>query len=167
MKSYGQYDRVRDGSVGPPALATYRAEQRWKLRDKCLRVATYYRVMHLRAHALRAASLARMQRRFAAWAPSFVEHCRLRKRREGHDVHSARERVSRQGLVSASTRMQLMAPDIYRESRRNAPRRVRQRSAGRRRLLPTLVEAEIGSRLYSNMCTIASRFMEWLARDTG
>ena len=34
--------------LGPITLSDYDADRRWKLRDKCLRVATYYRVMHMR-----------------------------------------------------------------------------------------------------------------------
>ena len=37
--------------LGPIMLSDYDADKRWKLRDKCLRVATYYRVMHICVNA--------------------------------------------------------------------------------------------------------------------
>ena len=93
-------------------------------------------------------------------------------RRQAHDSRAAVDRQARGGRISSRTRMHMQAPDVYRETRRNAPRRLRvslQRASPStaRRRLPTLVEAEVGSSLYDNMCLIASRFQLWLTRDAG
>ena len=45
------------------------------------------------------------------------------------------------------TRMHMTAPDLYREARRNAPRRVAVLGARRRVRLPSMVDTEIGARL--------------------
>ena len=134
-----------------------------------LRVATYYRVMHLHSRAQRTATLRRLRQRFASWALSFLCHMQHSARLTAHNTHTSDLRASRQGYVSASTRMQMRSVDLYRESRRNAPQRLPALRAQRRRRarLPTLIDTEIGNLLYNNMCCVASRFLAWLARDPG
>ena len=153
-------------AYGPLTQQACRAEQRWKLRDKCLRVATYYRVMHLRHTARRREHMQTMQRKFAAWALSFIRHIKHQERLTAHNVMASRERTSRQDLVSASTRMQMRPTDLYRETRRNNARQPLQRPTRRTRLT-TMTTAEIGSLIYTSMCTAASRFRMWLSRDAG
>ena len=144
-------------------------QKRWALRDRCLRVATYYRTMHLHSQALRAANLRRLRQRFALWACSFVHHTRHTARLTAHNYRTADLRTSRHGCVSANTRMHMTAPDLYRESRCRVPRTSQSdHNHPRKRVrLPTLTDTEIGSLLYDNMCCIALRFMSWLTRDPG
>ena len=146
-----------------------RALTRWTYRDRCLRIATYYRVLHLHSRAQRAATLQRLRRRFASWALSFVQYIKHSARLTAHNIHTSDLRASRQGHISARTRMHMHSVDLYRESRRNMPRKLQtQRSSPRRRTrLPTLIDAEVGSLLYNSMCTVASRFLSWLTRDPG
>ena len=162
--------RSDEGLTGPPTFANHRVLQRWKLRDKCLCVATYYRVMHLNRRAQRAADLKRLRARFSRWAFSFIRHTQHATRQDAHDRHAAELRASRQGRVSASTRMRMHNLDLYRESRRNAPRRPHTHGDGprtHRKRLPAQADSEIGSLLYDNMCIVASRFQLWLTRDPG
>ena len=162
--------RSDEGLTGPLTFAHHRVLQRWKLRDKCLRVATYYRVMHLNRRAQRAADLKRLRARFSRWAFSFIRHTQHATRQDAHDRHAAELRASRQGRVSASTRMRMHNLDLYRESRRNAPRRPHTHGDGprtHRKRLPAQADSEIGSLLYDNMCIVASRFQLWLTRDPG
>ena len=83
----------------------YDADRRWKLRDKCLRVATYYRVMHMRERSRRTACMHRLRKLFAGWAASFLVHVRHAAARAVHEERAATTRAGRQGLVSAVTRM--------------------------------------------------------------
>ena len=158
-----------DETPRPPDQQHLCALKRWMLRDKCLRVATYYRVMHLHSRARRAVTLRRLRQRFASWALSFVRHTQHSARQTAHNNHTSDLRTTRQGRVSANTHMHMHSVDLYRESRRNAPRRPRaqrNQSRGRTRL-PTSTDTEIGSLLYDNMCIIASRFLSWLTRNPG
>ena len=98
-------------AVAPPTLEDLRVIRRWHLRDKCLRVATYYRVMRLRARAGRAAQLVALRHRFADWAQSFVAHTHHTSRQNAHDSRAVHERASRSGHVSASTRMRMHTPE--------------------------------------------------------
>ena len=150
-------DAVEGGAeLGPITLSEYGADRRWKLRDKCLRVATYYRVMHMRERSRRTACMHRLRKLFAGWAASFLVHTRHAAARVVHEERTAVARAGRRGLVSAVTRMRMTAPDLYRTERRNAPRRRAPVGARRRVRLPTVVDTEIGARLYGDMCTIGS-----------
>ena len=162
--------------LGPITLSDYDADRRWKLRDKCLRVATFYRVMHMRERSRKAAYMRRLRRLFSGWAASFlaVAHahstwrCRLRM---GRGCRAAADRTERRGRVSASTRMWMTAPDLYREARRNAPRR-RAVVGARRRVgvrLPSVVWILRSwcASLYGDMCTIGSWVQHGLARGDG
>ena len=61
--------------------------------------------------------------------------------------------------------MRMTAPDLYREARRNAPRRRAVVGARRRVRLPSMVNTEIGARLYGDiLCTIGSWVRHGLAR---
>ena len=60
--------------------------------------------------------------------------------------------------------MWMKAPDLYMEARRNAPRRRAVVGARRRVRLPSVVDTEIGARLYGDMCTIGSWVRLGLAR---
>ena len=67
----------------------------------------------------------------------------------------------------------MTAPDLnYREARRNAPRRVAVLGARRRVRLPSMVDTEIGARLYDgDMCTMSTPIAgslgsEWAAAAT-
>ena len=106
------------------------------------------------------------------WAPTFVAHTHATARQETHASRVVADRLARGAQVSSRTRMHMYAPDVYRETRRNAPRRLRPDAQhpwplATRRRLPTLVETEISSLLYDNMRLIASRFQRWLTRDDG
>ena len=58
---YHSYAMGEDEAVlGPITLSDYDADRRWKLRDKCLRVATFYRVMHMRERSRKAACMRRI-----------------------------------------------------------------------------------------------------------
>ena len=136
--------------------------QRWKIRDKCLRVATYYRVMHLEDKTLRVTRLKRLRQRFQKWALTFCGQ---------HREAEAGQRTvneSREGHVSANTRRQRYAPNMYLTTRRNKPRKTNGTDTSRRRVrLATHVDSEIGIRLYGNMCNIAKQHMRWRLHDPG
>ena len=140
-------DHTTEREAGPQTNEEYQTEMRWKLRDKCLRVATFYRVMHLRARALRIATRKRLRLRFTVWSNSFIEYTRHTARQSAHDTTASHARASRQGQVSAQTRMHMTAPDLYRETRRNAPRRphaTNDQPQTRRKRLTSLMDTEIG-----------------------
>ena len=67
----------------------------------------------------------KMRRLFSGWAVSFLAHTQHVVIQAAHEAWAAVGRTGRQGYVtcSASTRMRMTAPDLYREARRNAPRR--------------------------------------------
>ena len=84
-----------------------------------------------------------------------------------HGARAAADQWSRQGRVSAGTRMRMTAPDLYREARRNAPRRRAVVGTRRRVRLPSrvsVVDTEIGAPRLTGctviMCTIGS----WVRR---
>ena len=56
------------------------------------------------------------------------------------------------GVLSAGTRMRTTAPGLYREARRNTPRRRLLVGTRRRVRLSSVVDTEIGARLYGDMC---------------
>ena len=148
------------------SLSDYDADRRWKLRDKCLRVATFYRVMHMRERSRKEGCMRRMRRLFSGWAASFLAHTQHVAMQV---AHGARAAADRKGRVSASTRIRMTVPDLYREARRNAPRR-RAVVGARRRVrpyLPSMVDTDIGARLYGDMCTIGSWVRHGLARGDG
>ena len=156
-----------DLTTGPPTLLEHRMHMQWKLRDKCLRVATYYRVLDLHRRALRKKTLSRLRARFASWALSFVDHTKLTARQETHDALALATRHGRQGRVSANTRMGMTDVDLYREARRNTTRPRTATGPTRRILLPTHLDTEIRHRLYENMNLIATRFRMWREHDPG
>jgi hypothetical protein len=156
-----------DLTTGPPTLSEHQMHMRWKLRDKCLRVATYYRVLELHRRALRKKTLSRLRARFASWALSFVDHTKLTARQEIHDALALATRHSRRDRVSANTRMGMTDVDLYREARRNTTRPRAANGSTRRILLPTHLDTEIGHRLYENMNLIATRFRMWREHDPG
>ena len=103
--------------LGPITLSDYDADRRWKLRDKCLRVATFYRVRNMRERSRKAACMLRLRRLFSGWAASFLTHTRHAAMQAAHGARVAADRTGRQGRVSASTRMRMTVPDLYREKR--------------------------------------------------
>ena len=140
--------------LGPITLSDYDADRRcWKLRDKSVlgvRVATFYRVMHMlnmRELSRREGRMREMRRLFSEWAASFLTHTRHVVMQAAHEARAAVDRTGRREYVSARTRMRMTAPDLYREARRNAPRRVAVLGARRRVRLPSMVDTEIGARL--------------------
>ena len=95
---------------------------RWRLRDKCLRVATFFRVMRLDEVARRRARLSVIRGRFQEWAVSFVWVAAERKRRGVHEQASRRQRAQRDERVCANTRMRMTPVGVYREEQRGARR---------------------------------------------
>ena len=155
---------IRRSARAPPPEPT-EIERRWKLRDKCLRVATYYRVMHSHARAERQAKSSRVKARFRAWATSWLAERKAEREHQGRHAGAAETERQRRGeggdQPSAHTRMETKGPDVYRAgTRRYRPRVTRDerdrrliRKKGRR--IPSTVSAVIGPRLYENMTTIA------------
>ena len=148
--------------LGPITLSDYDADRRWKLRDKCLRVATFYRVMHMRERSRKAACMRTVdcavffrsgQRASLRTGARTATHGDAGSARP-HGARAAADQWSRQGRVSAGTRMRMTAPDLYREARRNAPRRRAVVGTRRRVRLPSrvsVVDTEIGApRLYGD-----------------
>ena len=144
--------------LGPITLSDYDADRRWKLRDKCLRVATFYRMMHMptcvsargrtrRVACVRCVGFSQGGRRAFSHTHS-TWRCRLHMGL-GQQWTAL---VGRGTLVYPHARMRMTAPDLYREARRNAPRRRAVLSARRRVRLPSMVDTEIGARLYGDMC---------------
>ena len=81
--------------LGPITLSDYDADRRWKLRDKCLRVATFYRVMHMRERSRKAACMRRMRRLFSGWAASFLAHTQHVAMQAAHGARAAADRTGR------------------------------------------------------------------------
>ena len=133
---------------------------RWRLRDRCLRVATYFRVMRLGETARRRARLSALRGRFQAWAVSFMRVTAERKRQSAHEQASQRQRTQRDERVCASTRMRMTAVDVYREERRNVRGGQAVALVRRRKRIPTLLDTEVGMRLYGNMREVARRCVE-------
>ena len=133
-------------------------EKQWKLRDKCLRVATYYRVLAMQARSKRRIQLGLSRALFRTWASSVIQQRREHKRCEAHKQQSDSQRHIREGHASAQTRMHMRRPDLYTEQRQHKRAKIAQASAERKRKrLPTLTDTQIGHRCYENMRTIAAR----------
>ena len=133
-------------------------EKQWKLRDKCLRIATYYRVMAMQARSKRRIQLGLSRTLFRKWASSVIQQRNEQKRCEAHKQQSDSQRQTREGHASAQTRMHLRRPDLYIEQRQNKKAKIAHPPAGRKRKrLPTLVDTQIGHRCYEDMRTIAAR----------
>ena len=133
-------------------------EKQWKLRDKCLRVATYYRVLAMQARSKRRIQLGLSRALFRTWASSVIQQRREHKRCEAHKQQSDNQRHIREGHASAQTRMHMRRPDLYTEQRQHKRAKIAQASAERKRKrLPTLTDTQIGHRCYENMRTIAAR----------
>ena len=159
-------DEDEDTETGPPTLAEHQLMQRWKLRDKCLRIATYYRVLRLHDRAAHRNTMQRLRPRFANWAASLIRHTQHMARLTAHREHTQAARSTRQDLVSSSTRMHMIEPVLYRETRRRNARATETRPHRRTRL-PTLVDTEISHGIYKNMRTIAARCRSWRLHDPG
>ena len=128
------------------------------LRDKCLRVATYYRGMAMQARSKRRIQLGLSRALFRTWASSVIQQRREHKRCEAHKQQSDSQRHIREGHASAQTRMHMRRPDLYTEQRQHKRAKIAQPSAERKRKrLPTLTDTQIGHRCYENMRTIAAR----------
>ena len=67
-------------------------EKRWKLRDKCLRVATYYRLMGMRSRSEHRTRLGASKKTFRTWANSVIEQRRESKRIAAHEREAERQR---------------------------------------------------------------------------
>ena len=109
----------------------------------------------------------RLRQLFSGWAASFLAHTRHSAKQAAHGARAAADRAGRQGRVSAGTRMRMTAPGLYREARRNAPRRQLLVGTRRRVRLSSVVDTEIGARLYGDMCTIGSWVRRGLAHGDG
>ena len=141
--------------------------QRWKLRDKCLRVASYYRITHLHARASETRRWDKIKTRFQRWAASWLEHVRAEAagvaERAQWQSNENRERSRRGVLPSANTRMECKRPDVYRSGVRRYKPRTHQNIINRRliskkgRKINIVTGAEIGPRLYENLIIIAKR----------
>ena len=139
----------------PPTRPT-EIQLRWQLRDKCLRVATYYRVMKLRLRAEKRDRLCNIRRTFRKWAPTAVQEMRDTTRRNTHQDAVSHQRESRAGHASASTRMNLARPNLYNEVRRYHKRQHPANGPATRRVrLATQVDTQIGLKLHANMRSIA------------
>ena len=135
----------------------------WRLRDRCLRIASYYRVMRLRQQAEERRRRARTRGRFQQWAASAVAALAAEKASKQAAAAEADERERRGQRVSAATRMERKNPEVY----RNGVRRYKPRATNeaRRRVLinkkrrkePTIVGAEIGRRLHDIMLMVGMR----------
>ena len=83
-----------------------------------------------------------------------------RKRRGVHEQASQRQRAQRDERVCANTRMRMTPVDVYREERRNARRGQAVVLVRTRRRIATLLDTEVGVRLYGNMREVARRCVE-------
>ena len=102
--------------LGPITLSDYDADRRcWKLRDKSVlgvRVATFYRVMHMRERSRKEGCMRKMRRLFSGWGELSRTHrhstwrCRLRMGL-GQQWTSSGPHWSAGVYVSASTRMRM------------------------------------------------------------
>jgi len=147
--------------------ASTAATKNWKLRDKCLRVASYYRVLHSGARAgervRREVTLARFRR----WASTWLEQRKAQAADAAEQAQQQRaevdERQRRGGQPSAATRMERKRADIYRNGVRHYKPRAAQHVINRRlimrrgRRVDIVAGAEIGPRLYENIKLIAER----------
>ena len=140
---------------------------KWKLRDRCLRTATYYRVVHSHIRAAERRRMTRIKARFQRWAASWLAQEKSKvadtTERAQWQSHEDNERARRGTLPSANTRMECKKPDTYRNGVRRYKPRTNQHVINRRllnkktRKVNIVTGAEIGPRLYENMMIIAKR----------
>ena len=121
-------------------------EKQWKLRDKCLKIATYYRVMAMQARSKRRIHLG-LSRTLFQNGPhlSLIQQRSEQKRCEAHKLQSDSQRQTREGHASAQTHMHLRRPGLYMwphiEQRQNKKAKIAHPPVGRKRKrLPTLVD---------------------------
>ena len=141
--------------------------QAWRLRDRCLRVASYYRVMRLGDRAGERTHREAITARFQRWASSWLEQKRVQAaaaaeqgQRQGEEAEARQRRGE---LPSAATRMERKRPAVYRCGVRPYKKRTAQHVIDRRRLakrgrrVDIVAGAEIGHRLYGDMMIIEER----------
>ena len=141
-------------AVAPPTLEDLRVIRRWHLRDKCLRGWTTASCICVHG---------RPERRSSSLCVIALRTGRRVSSRT-HATPADRTHMIPAPCTSALPGRDMSARahgcactplDLYRESRRNAPRRPRAQGhqpPTRRKRLPTVVDAEIGCLLYDNMC---------------
>ena len=131
----------------------------WRIRDRCLRIASYYRVMHLHEQAADRRRRAETRTRFQKWAATVVRQRRAAVAAEHAEEAAGAKRARRGGLPSGATRMAARPAGFYDGTRRyaaRAPDEVRKARllAGRRRVNVTAA-AEVGPVLHAVLAGIA------------
>ena len=113
----------------------------WQLRDRCLRVATYYRVQHMQSRAARRERRLRVQVALRAWAKQTLETTRQQQHREAGK--RARDPIT---YKETPTRKQRATPEemIIRANRK-------------RTRIQTTTAAETGRRLMAMVTETAER----------
>ena len=92
-----------EAAVGTITLSDYDADRRsGSCENKCLRVATFYRVMHMRERSRRAGRMREMRRLFSGWAASFLTHTRQVAMQAAHEARAAVDRTGRREYVIAA-----------------------------------------------------------------
>ena len=138
-------------------------EQRWKLRDRCLRIASYYRVMNSCAVASERKRLRYIKDRFQRWATSWLNKLSTEADAGRREEIVEEERGRRGDQPSANTRMEPRRPDMYRGGVRRYKPRARPEERHKRLIRKQLrrtsitVTAQIGPRVHEDMLIIAYR----------
>ena len=142
--------------------ADLKLRRAWRLQADCLRVATYYRVMHSQARAEERRRRTLTRARFQRWAATVLSARRQEEQQQSAADAAATERQRRGARASAGTRMACTPPDVYRSGiRKYKPRDARHvinarilRKPHRARITGA---AEIGPRLWETFMEIARR----------
>ena len=122
----------------------------WQLRDRCLRVATYYRVQHMQSRAARRERRLRVQDALRAWAKQTLETIRQQQHREAGK--RARDPIT---YKETPTRKQRATPEemIIRANRK-------------RTRIQTTTAAETGRRLMAMITETAERVKRQRTMET-
>ena len=142
--------------------ADLKLRRAWRLQADCLRVATYYRVMHSQARAEERRCRTLPRARFQRWAATVLSARRQEEQQQSAADAATTERQRRGARASAGTRMACTPPDVYRSGiRKYKPRDARHvinarilRKPHRARITGA---AEIGPRLWETFMEIARR----------
>ena len=122
----------------------------WQLRDRCLRVATYYRIQHMQRKAARRERKLRVQVALRAWARRTLEATRQQQHRE--TAKRARDPIT---YKETPTRKQRATPEemIIRANRK-------------RTRIQTTTAAETGRRLMAMITETAERVKRQRTMET-
>ena len=154
-------DHEGEKEVAASELGLLRA---WRLRSNCLRVATFYRVMHSHERAATRRRREISQGRFQKWATSVIQERRDAAAQQAADdaAEERRRGSSSQPRTAAGTRKGRMSSDVYtagtRTYKARAPKHImNERLLAMKHRTQITSAAEIGPRLHETFMEIARR----------